>query len=305
MRTSLRRLLLAGLATLASALPAWAEPAMWRVSDTDSEIWLFGSIHMFSRDIDWRTPEFDSALEEAEHVWFEMVFDAEAYATIASLTLLEGRLPDGGKLADLLTPEQNRRLDEAIAASGLDPLVFEHLQPWMAEVTLSTAGIGGTSAGVDILVDAEVEPARKRGFETAEQQLGFFKDVPLDEQVDNLMSTVAGLGAGGVAEQMAGLTDAWEAGDVAALDRLIKQEMGPSDSVRYRRLVADRNMRWVETIEDLLASNDESMIIVGAGHLVGPDGVPTLLAQRGFEVERIGEESAAAPETARQPARRR
>ena len=46
-------------------------------------------------------------------------------------------------------------------------------------------------------------------------------------------------------------------------------------------------MRWVGQIADILASNEEAMAVVGAGHLIGPEGVPTLLAARGYKVERV------------------
>ncbi len=262
---------------------------MWRVSDDDSQVWLFGSIHLFSRQMDWRTKAFDTALRDSEQVWFEMVFDADAYATIARLTILNGRLRDGQRLSDLLTEVQNERLDRAIATAGLDPLVFERMQPWMAEVTLSSGSVQGTTAGVDILIDAELTASKKRGFETAEQQLGFFSEVPLDQQIEGLMSTIDALEAGGVEQQLARMTDAWENGDTEALDALIRREMGPVDGARYRRLLTDRNVRWVATIEDILADDVDSMVIVGAGHLVGPEGLPALLGQRGYSVERIGQ----------------
>jgi hypothetical protein len=197
MRSRLRGFALATCLILGASLPAAAEPAMWRVSDDDSHVWLFGSIHLFSRQMNWRTQTFDAALQDSEQVWFEMVFDAAAYATIARLTILDGSLRDGQRLSELLTEDQNERLDRAIAAAGLDPLVFDRLQPWMAEVTLSSGGIQGTTAGVDILIDAEVSPDKKRGFETAEEQLGFFSRVPLDQQIEGLMATIDALQAGG------------------------------------------------------------------------------------------------------------
>ncbi|WP_374626479.1 TraB/GumN family protein [Devosia sp.] len=289
MRSRLRGFALATCLVLGASLPAAAEPAMWRVSDDDSHVWLFGSIHLFSRQMNWRTQTFDAALQDSEQVWFEMVFDAAAYATIARLTILDGRLRGGQRLSELLTEDQNERLDRAIAAAGLDPLIFDRLQPWMAEVTLSSGSVQGTTAGVDILIDAEVSPDKKRGFETAEEQLGFFSRVPLDQQIEGLMATIDALQAGGVERQLARMTDAWESGDTEALDALIRQEMGPADGVRYRRLLTDRNVRWVATIEDVLAEDVDSMVIVGTGHLVGPDGLPALLGQRGFTVERIGQ----------------
>jgi hypothetical protein len=180
---------------------------MWRVSDDDSHVWLFGSIHLFSRQMNWRTQTFDAALQDSEQVWFEMVFDAAAYATIARLTILDGRLRDGQRLSDLLTEDQNERLDRAIAAAGLDPLVFDRLQPWMAEVTLSSGSVQGTTAGVDILIDAEVSSRQEaRTSRRRRSNWGFFSRVPLDQQIDSLMATIDALQAGGI-ERTAGAHD--------------------------------------------------------------------------------------------------
>jgi uncharacterized protein YbaP (TraB family) len=300
MRAALRRALMGSLLSLCLALPAQAGPAMWRVSDADSSIHLFGSIHMFIREVDWRTPEFDAALAKADLVYFEMVFDEAAYATIGRMTLVEGRLRDGRTLWDVLTGEQAEIVRHAIASAGLDPLAFDYMQPWMAELMLSGGGMPDAKAGVEIQVDAEVPAERKRGLETAEEQMGFFASVSEADQVANLVSTAEQLSMVDGREVIEQLTDAWASGDVSELDILNREELGGGDA-RFDLLITRRNERWIGELKTLLANNDDAMVIVGAGHLVGDGGVPALLRRAGYTVERIGDVPAAKPHAAPDP----
>lgn len=82
------------------------------------------------------------------------------------------------------------------------------------------------------------------------------------------------------------LTDAWASGDTKALDRLNRTELGGGDA-RFDTLITQRNQRWIAELERLLADNDQSLVIVGAGHLVGEGGVPELLKQAGYTVELV------------------
>ena len=288
------RWLAASLFALAlSTAPAFAEPAMWKVSDADSSIYLFGSIHLLTRPIEWRTPEFDRQLKAADHVYFEIVFDEATYATIGRMTMVEGRLRDGRKLWDLMTPEQAATLRDAIAGAQLDPAAFDYMQPWMAEVMLSGGMIQGAQVGVELQVDPEIEPERKRGLETVEEQLGFFAAVPPADQIANLLATAQQLAATDVREMIEDLTDAWASGDTKALDRLNHTELGGGDP-RFDTLITQRNRRWITELEKLLADNDESLVIVGAGHLVGDGGVPELLKQSGYTVELVSKPPAPA-----------
>jgi len=283
------RTLAASLMALAlSAGPALAEPAMWKVSDADSSIFLFGSIHLFTRQIDWRTPEFDRELKAADHVYFEMVFDEAAYATIGRMMFVEGRLRDGRTLWDLLTGEQAAAVREAIASSGLDPAGFDYMQPWMAELMLSGGMMQGAKVGVELQVDPEVPAERKRGLETAEEQMGFFASVSETDQVANLVNTAGQLATVDGREVIEQLTDAWAAGDVDTLDVLNRAELGGGDP-RFDQLITQRNERWIGQLKTLLADNDNALVIVGAGHLVGKGGVPDLLRQAGYAVELVSE----------------
>jgi len=281
------------LALSLSAAPALAEPAMWKVSDADSSIYLFGSIHLLTHPVQWRTPKFDAELKAADHVYFEIVFDEATYATIGRMTLVEGRIRDGRKLWDLMTTDQAATLRDAIVGNGLDPATFDYMQPWMAEVMLSGGMVQGAQVGVELQVDPEIEPERKRGLETAAEQLGFFASVSEADQVTNLISSAEQMAVTDGREMIEKLTDAWAAGDTEALDVFNRTELGGGDP-RFETLITQRNERWVATLEKLLADNDESLVIVGAGHLVGTGGVPELLRQAGYTVELVSKPPAPA-----------
>ncbi len=288
------------LALTLSTAPALAAPAMWKVSDADSSIHLFGSIHVFTRELDWRTPEFDRELKAADLVYFELVFDEAAYATIGRMTLVEGRMRGGQTLWDVLTPEQADTVRHAIVSSGLDPIAFDYMRPWMAELMLSGGMVQGAQVGVELQVDAEVPAEKKRGLETAEEQMSFFSGLSEADQIANLVTTAEQMAQFDNRQIIEELTDAWEAGEVEALDMLNREELGGGD-MRFDQLITQRNQRWLSQLETLLADNDNAMVIVGAGHLVGSGGVPELLRQAGYKVERVGEMPAAKPVTAPDP----
>ncbi|MBN9361111.1 TraB/GumN family protein [Devosia sp.] len=307
MRSLLRRtlLLLLFVAGLAPAA-ALAAPALWRVSDGDSSVWLFGSIHILDKDRDWRTEGFDAALAAAEHVYFEIVLDMDAYATITRLSILYGTNRDGRQLSDYLTTAQQDRLQSFLDEHGLLREQVEPLRPWMAELTLMSASLTsgglGRQAGVELVLLDEISVDRRRELETSETQFRMFAGVPEAVQVESLMRTIES--ADDPNQALGTLAELWHAGNVEALGEVMNAAFGSVDTPIYKRMLGDRNRRWTTQIAQMLADNDNAMIIVGAGHLAGPVGVPTLLREAGFKVERM-DRSVAPATAAGRPNRRR
>lgn len=310
MRTFLRRALLL-LALLLGLVPSatLASPALWRVSDADSSVWLFGSIHILDKDRDWRTPRFDAALAEADHVYFEIVLDMDAYAAFTRLSMLYGRNRDGRQLSDYLTGEQQEQLQAFLDQHGLLREQVEPLRPWMADLTLMATSLAtgseigmGSQAGVELLLLDEVAEERRRELETPEIQFRLFASLPDEEQVNSLMRTIEN--AASPEQELGSVAELWHSGDVEALARLMNAAMGATDSPLYRRLLTDRNRRWTTAIAQMLADNEDAMIVVGAGHLAGPVGVPALLSADGYKVERMDRPEAPAGASARPNKRR-
>ena len=167
------------------------------------------------------------------------------------------------------------------------------MQPWMAALTLSTtalaqsgeAGAANFAGGIESQLQAEIEDSRERGLETPEEQMDFLSGGTPEEQAASLMQTIDELDEASAA--FSGLLDAWEAGDIETVHAEVVASVGSMESPEYQTLVADRNERWTQTITTLLSDNVDALIVVGAAHVAGPVGLPALLGDLGFTVERI------------------
>lgn len=282
------RTVLAGLfAAFALAAPAAAEPPLWVVRDADSELLLFGSVHVLPPGLDWRPDALDAALARADDVWFELPAGPEAEQEVARLAASLGVLPPDKSLFDLLTPADAERLVKVAAGLGLPPANLARLEPWLAEVALVGAAYqkaGATSAdGVEKAVDAIVLPdVPRHAFETPAEQLQVFDGTPLGEQVASLNQTVAEIQKD--PDGYMKLVRAWMAGDVEALDREALGPLREASPGIFHRLVTERNARWMGPLGARLKGRGRTVVVVGVGHLVGEGGLPARLRALGYSV---------------------
>jgi uncharacterized protein YbaP (TraB family) len=286
------RAALTALALVTSTLPAAADPAMWKITDADSTVWLFGSIHMLAADREWRTPLFDAALAQSELVHFELIL-AEAAPDMARIMWELGFAVDDRQLTDYFTPEQKLRWDAAVERLGIDSAAVQKMRPWFAALNLPGLGVGADASigldldtGVEMTLQSELDDARERGLETIESQLRIIADLPDALQVEMLFEALEG-DAAPTQAAVEELTVAWEGGDTVRVGEMIESDLGAPGSPLYDRLLADRNIRWVDAVAAMLAESTDQMVVVGAGHFVGPHGLPTLLKARGIRVERV------------------
>lgn len=277
----------AALLMTATPLAAQAAPAMWQVSDADSKIWLFGSIHTLPPGIAWRTPAFDDALRQAETVYFEADIGPLGQLGILIKGIQMGFGAPDPWLAKL-TPEQTAKLTAAITPLGLTTDQLGVQAPWLAEALIEDAVMKQSgfdvTLGVDPSLQAELPKERKAYFETAAGQMDMLgKDAPA-LQITRLMGTVDSIGT--LSAQLKQMTTSWSDGDVDALAKLLNDD--PSmDQAFAQTMLFDRNANWATQIGQLLAGNHQDLIVVGAGHLAGDHSVLELLRQAGFTVERI------------------
>jgi uncharacterized protein YbaP (TraB family) len=278
---------LAILVACLTATPAAAEPPVWTVRDADSTIVLFGSVHVLPADLDWRPAALDAALAKADDLWFETPVDAENEAAASRAATASGYLPPDQSLAALLSPEGRARLERLCGRLGIAPSTLDRLRPWFADVTLGVVALMNQGATVTTGVErvlAEAAPtARRRAFETPADQIAFFAEAPLADQLASLEDTLKQLDEDPAYYDR--LINAWAEGDTRAIEDLGLAPMKQVSLYLYDRLIVQRNRRWAETIAARMAGSGETVIVVGVGHLVGPDSVPALLRARGFRVE--------------------
>ena len=277
------------IAVFCSALgPAHAAPPLWHIKGAGGEITLFGSVHLLSRSTDWRTPALDAELQKADAVWFEIPFDAASQMAAGQAAIQRGMLPAGQTLSQLLSPAQQAELLHLEQAEGLSPAALDRFQPWLADTTLSIVYFQRRGADAALGVEEQISSTLRSGvergaFETAQQQIGFFADLPLHDQLDSLNETLEEIEKDPDAFDR--LSQAWARGDVRAINQEAVETLRTEAPGTYQRLVVDRNRRWVDQIMKLLEGRKRIFIVVGVGHLVGADSVPALLRARGVNVE--------------------
>ena len=267
---------------------AGAQPPVWVVKDRDSTIVLFGSVHLLPPGTDFRPQALKDALAQAEDVWFEAPMDAAGLSAATNAALAHAFLPEGRTLSALLTPAGRARLAAIAKSLGVPVEQLDRLQPWYAELTVQEGlfeqmGIKGAD-GVEEQLWGGLSPKAKRvTLETPEQQIGFFAEAPMNEQLASLEQTLKDAPKARTDYQQ--LLAAWLGADVHLLEKKVLEPLRKSSPGLYRRVVAQRNANWVAAIDRRLKGKGETLIVVGMGHLIGPDGVPAQLRRRGYQVE--------------------
>lgn len=287
----MKRLVLGVTAAAVAALwagAAAAQPPVWVVKDKDSTIVLFGSVHVLPQGLDWRPPALTDSLAKADDVWFEIPIDIASSMESERAFEAKGILPKGDDLFRHLTPDQGERLRRIAQSLSLSEAALARMRPWFAEVTLSIAmdakaGADATD-GVEQQVQAQAPPkARRRAFETVAQQIDFLAGSPMADQISSLDETLTEIET--KPETFQTVVDAWMKGDLAAVKAEAVDPLMSSTPGLYRRLIRDRNRRWVKQIRRRLGGSGVTVMVVGMGHLVGPEGVPALLRAEGVTVE--------------------
>ncbi|WP_017464071.1 TraB/GumN family protein [Dyella ginsengisoli] len=287
-----RRLRLAlGLCALLCSGAALADPALWLVKGPHASLYLYGTVHVLRPNQPWETPALDKALAASQDLWLE-VPDADNAAKMQPLIRTLGMDP-AHPLSSKLDKADVARVDAAARSAGIPvgEQALEPMQPWLASLSLATlplmqAGYDPKS-GVEIRLKARSQAMGKpvRGLETLTQQLHFFADMPQTTQVAMLRATLAEVDAG--PKRLDALVTAWEAGDLDGIARITAQEMASQTPTLYENLIVRRNRQWATQLDERLRGAGTSFVAVGTAHLVGPDSVQTLLARRGYTIERV------------------
>jgi uncharacterized protein YbaP (TraB family) len=269
--------------------PGAITPALYAVRDADSTMYLYGTVHVRPRGADWANARVRAAIDESEEVWTELMMSPEADAQTQALAQRFGRAER--PLSSWLNEDENARFNAAVAKIGLPQGSLEGLQPWAAALTLTVvplmqAGYDPQS-GVDRSIDAYADNAgkRMRALETAEQQYTFFANMSAEMQHEMLIEAIAQVDS--VDEMIGAMSETWERGNEAALARVVIEETRRDYPDLYRTLFVVRNNAWMEELTREMEGSGVDFIAVGAGHVIGPDGLVAQFRARGYRVERV------------------
>jgi uncharacterized protein YbaP (TraB family) len=289
-RAFARRVVAIAIACAAVAHAAEARTFGWKASGKGGVIYLIGSIHVMTPDFYPLNPALEAAFKDAD-LLVEEVDMAEMLDPMAQMKILSrGMLPGDQSLDKLLSPATLALVKKATGDLGAAGGPLMRFKPWMLAVALQ--GMELQKAGFDPelgldkhFYDAAIEAGKTvQGLETADYQISVFDGMTMEQQDRMLAQTLREL-----ATELASvgkLADAWKIGDVATVERIVQAEL-KAEPIIYQRLLVDRNKNWLPKIEALFARSGRALVVVGAAHLVGPDGVVAMLKAKGYTVEQL------------------
>ena len=291
----MRRLAWVWLWALSTTL-AWAQapvPMLWKVSDADNSIYLLGAFHMLKASDYPLAPSVGAALADVQQVYFEVAPREMADPALPAKMVQAATRTDGKTLQQAVSPATWRALQRYAAKNQMDVAGLQGLKPWFVGMLLAlteSQKLGLNPAlGLDRhLMDRAAQAGTPtRGLETADAQIAMLDSLDATLQDAFLQDTLRDMGDfKGLFEA---LHTAWRQGDVAALERTALADMRDQYPSLYQRVNVDRNKAWLPQLDALLRdkARDNVLVVVGALHLVGSDGVVRMLADKGYRVERL------------------
>ena len=265
-----------------------ARPALWKVSDADTTMYLFGTIHLLPKDLAWQSPKIDRAIRASQGLYLETVLgDPAQTGTVMRDLGMSANLPP---VVDRVPPEKTAQLMKAVAKSGIPMAVLDRFETWAVALTLASAGLQGlslsTDYGAENVLTTRFRAAHKpvAGLETTAQQLGFFDSLPEPAQRQFLASVLDDESTS--VKQFDAMIKAWGSGNVRAIAMTFDDELKLSPELA-ETLLHKRNARWADWASKRMAQPGTIFVAVGAGHLAGTGSVQDLLARKHFRVSRV------------------
>ena len=270
-----------------AAAPAANGPAMWKVADADTTIYLFGTVHVLPKDVEWYDTTIDTALQSADVIVTEIPMDASADAAMQEMSMQKGMLPAGTTLRSLLDAEQTATYTAAMGKIGFPVEAFDPLKPWMAGLTFTVLPLMqqgfSPESGVEKVLLSKVPGKATGALETIEFQLGIFDGMDQAAQVKFMLEAADGMDE--AAPMLNRMVAEWVKGDADSLAAVMNE--GMTDPAVAEALLYSRNANWAEWIDTRLDTPGTVFIAVGAGHLAGAKSVQDYLAAKGITVTRV------------------
>ena len=266
---------------------AEARPALWKLSDADTTIYLFGTIHILPEGLKWRTPAIERAIAESQTLYLETELGSDPTAAAKEMMRL-GMSPGLPPLVERVPAEKRDQLRKMIASTGVPEAALNRMETWAAALTLTAVsfrqlGYSG-EAGAERGLAESYTTTPVKGLETVAQQFGFFDTLPEEAQRALLAGAVDEPAA--AKKQFEAMLNAWKSGDTDAIARTFDDEKALTPQLRDV-LLTRRNAAWADWLAKRMDEPGTVLVAVGAGHLAGKGSVQELLKAKGLKATRV------------------
>jgi uncharacterized protein len=286
----MKRLIVSMLLVVFACSWASAESSVWKAQKGNSTIYLGGTCHLL-RDTDFPLPpEFDTAYTASEVVVFETDIGKLQDPSVLQTFLAKAMYVDGSTVDKHLSARTYGELSAYCEANEIPLEAIKQFKPAMLMVTLTVMELmklGVTEQGVDRFIYERANRDKKivEGLETVDEQFNYVLSMADGNEDAFVAYSIKDMQS--IKQNYEALVNAWRKGDAGKLDELMVAEIKTRLPQLYKKLITDRNRNWLPLIEAYLKTPRTKFIVVGVGHLVGPDGIIETLRKKGYKVAKL------------------
>ena len=296
----LRKLMTALLVTFALSLcfivnvgtsqETGSKNTLWRVSSGENSVYLLGSLHLLKRENYPLNASIEKAFNDTQTLVLEVDMKSMTDPATQQMMLSKSMLPQGDSLDKRISKETYELAREKTKELGLDISALRQLKPWFFAMTLTVVKLKtlgfNPQDGLDMYLFSRAKESGKQilGLETFKQQLEMLDTLSTVNQDRLLCQTFKDLDI--LENKMDIILKAWSTGDIKALESTMLKSF-KEYTVLFEKLIIERNKNWVKKIESFLKNKNNYMVVVGAAHLAGEQGVVELLKKKGYSVEQL------------------
>ncbi|HVL77510.1 MAG TPA: TraB/GumN family protein [Noviherbaspirillum sp.] len=266
--------------------------ALYRVRHEGTVSYLFGTIHVGTPAHMVLDAEVERALMQSRRLVLEL--DVRDDAPVHRALEKHGLYSPGTGIDRHLDADTLRLLKDALERFGLAYEAVQGMKPWLVANLLQGLELDRNGFrrhyGAEYNLIAFAPGHAVLELETAEYQMALFDGMSAAAQEEYLRETLQDLQAGRALRKARELIDAWASADRDTLARLWQESLTEGSRTAeftHRVLLDERNPLMADKVEILLKERESSFVAVGLLHLIGKNGLPALLRQRGYSVERV------------------
>ena len=261
---------------------------MWKVEGEGGAVaYLLGSLHVLTPEWYPLNATINKAFADSKVLVEEVDIDETSDPAQMMAALMKAMLTEGKTLDQVVSAQTYAEVQQRAEKAGLPMMALSRMKPWLVAITLTAPVLQAAGFKPELGVDrhfydrAVASGMKRQALETLQYQLDRFDQMPMPMQEEFLKTTIEDLDkeVSSVKEMAA----AWGFGDVAAVEKFTLEGLKEAPEL-YQRLLVERNRNWMPQVETCITQNAGCFIVVGAAHLVGPDGLPALLAKKGYKV---------------------
>lgn len=288
----MKKLLTLLSAVLLLSVPAvQAETSVWQVTKGEQRLYIAGTVHLLPPEQFPLPQEFSQAYHEADTLVFET--DVRELETAKGMQLLmqHAMYSDGRSLSQVLSANTYQQLQQYAKTQGVDLAPLNQFKPdfvllTLMQVALQKAGMAGEGVDMHFLKQAVADNKPMLFLETVEQQLAMLLNISAENEDAFVMQNLQQLSE--LEVELTKIIAAWRSGDTGTMAELAMAFTDtPEGKQFYDALLVQRNKNWLPQLEQMLATPEIELVLVGALHLAGEANVLQLLREQGYSIKQL------------------